>query len=422
MRALRRFGYLLLLAASCFAVPLQAQKIAVIADHLYTMNGGRPGEPGMVLISGGKIEAVNPGANAQAPAGYQVFRAAYVTPGLIDTDSTVGISGAYNIPHDQDEDETTDPNTADVRSLDSFNPDEMLLKYVNRYGVTTVQSAPGPRNPIAGRAGIFKTRGPESPLATADQLAIRTESAIIFNLGDIPKVTYSEKHKPPMTRMKTAEIIRKALWDTQAYQEKWDKWKKEGSDVSKQPSRDQKLEALGPLVAGTIPAIFTVYRADDIITAIRIGSEFHLKYMLAHVTEGYLVRDEIHKAGVPCLVGPIMERPESPQTVNATYEIAALLEQAGIPMALMTGHEGYVPKNRVLLFEAAIAAGNGLGMEKALRAVTIEAAQILGIQDRVGSLTSGKDADVVLFDGDPFEYTSHVLGVIVSGQVSYQGK
>ena len=422
MRALRRFGYFLLLAASCFAPPLQAQKIAVIADHLYTMNGGRQGEPGVVLISGGKIEAVNPGANAQAPAGYQVFRAAYVTPGLIDTDSTVGISGAYNIPHDQDEDETTDPNTADVRSLDSFNPDEMLLKYVNRYGVTTVQSAPGPRNPIAGRAGIFKTRGPESPLATADQLAIRTESAIIFNLGDIPKVTYSEKHKPPMTRMKTAEIIRKALWDTQAYQQKWDKWKKEGSDVSKQPSRDQKLEALGPLVAGTIPAIFTVYRADDIITAIRIGSEFHLKYMLAHVTEGYLVRDEIHKAGVPCLVGPIMERPASPQTVNATYEIAALLEQAGIPMALMTGHEGYVPKNRVLLFEAAIAAGNGLGMEKALRAVTIEAAQILGIQDRVGSLTSGKDADVVLFDGDPFEYTSHVLGVIVSGQVSYQGK
>ena len=123
MRPLRRFGYFLLLAASCFAPPLQAQKIAVIAEHLYTMNGGRPGGPGMVLISGGKIEAVNPGANAQAPAGYQVFRAAYVTPGLIDTDSTVGISGAYNIPHDQDEDETTDPNTADVRSLDSFNPD-----------------------------------------------------------------------------------------------------------------------------------------------------------------------------------------------------------------------------------------------------------------------------------------------------------
>lgn len=421
MRALRYFGFVLLVASS-LGSSSQAQKIAVIAEHLYTMDSGKQGEPGVVLISGGKIEAVNPGANAKASEGYQVFRAAYATPGLIDTDSTVGISGAYNIPHDQDEDETTDPDTADVRSLDSFNPDEILLKYVNRYGVTTVQSAPGPRNPIAGRAGIFKTRGPESPRATADQLAIRTESAMIFNLGDIPKTTYSEKHKPPMTRMKTAEIIRKALWDTQAYQEKWDKWKKEGSDPSKQPSRDQKLEALRPVVAGTMPAIFTVYRADDIVTAIRIGSEFHLKYMLAHVTEGYLVRDEIHKAGVPCLVGPIMERPESPQTVNATYEIAALLQQAGIPVALMTGYEGYVPKNRVLLFEAGIAAANGLGMEKALRAATIDAAQILGIQDRVGSLTSGKDADIVLFDGDPFEYTSHVLGVIVSGQVSYQRK
>lgn len=420
-RALRSFG-LLLLAVVGMAIPLRAQKIAVIADHLYTMDGSKQGEPGIVLLAGGKIEAVKAGGNQQAPDGYQVFRAAYVTPGLIDTDSTVGISGAYNIPHDQDEDETTDPNTADVRALDSFNPDEILLKYVNKYGVTTVQSAPGPKNPIAGRAGIFKTRGPDSALATADQLAIRPESAMIFNLGDIPKTTYGEKHKPPMTRMKTAEIIRKALWDAQAYQEKWDKWKKEGSDAAKQPSRDQKLEAMMPVVAGTMAAVFTAHRADDIITAIRIGSEFHLKYMLASVTEGYLVRDEIRKAGVPCLVGPIMERTESPQTVNATYEIAGLLEQAGIPVSLMTGFEGYVPKNRVLLFEAAVAAGNGMGMEKALRAITIEAAQILGIQERVGSLIAGKDADVVLFDGDPFEYRSHVLGVIVNGQLSYQRK
>lgn len=421
MRALRALG-LSLLAVVGVAIPVNAQKIAIVADHLYSMDGSRQGEPGLVLIAGGKVESVKTGANLQAPGGYQAFRAAYVTPGLIDADSTVGISGAYNIPHDQDQDETTDPNTADVRSLDSFNPDEILLKYVNKYGVTTVQSAPGPRNPIAGRAGIFKTRGPDSPLATADQLAIRPESAMIFNLGDIPKTTYGEKHKPPMTRMKTAEIIRKALWDAQAYQEKWDKWKKDGSDASKQPSRDQKLEALWPVVAGKMPAVFTVHRADDIVTAIRIGTEFHLKYMLASVTEGYLVRDEIRKASVPCLVGPIMERPESPQTVNATYEIAALLEQAGIPVALMTGFEGYVPKNRVLLFEAGVAAGNGMGMEKALRAITIEAAQILGIQDRVGSLTAGKDADVVFYDGDPFEYTSHVLGVIVNGQVSYQRK
>jgi imidazolonepropionase-like amidohydrolase len=420
MRALQHLGLLLWLTS--FPTALHAQKFAVLADHLYTMGSEMQGGPGMVLISGGKIESVTAGADLQAPAGYQVFRAAYATPGLIDVDTTAGISGAYNIPQDQDQDEATDPNTADVRSLDSFNPDEVLLKYVNQYGVTTIQSAPGPRNPIAGRAGIFKTAGPDSARTTADQLVIRRESAMIFNLGDVPKATYGKEHKAPMTRMKTAEIIRHALWDAKAYPEKWEKWKKDGADALKQPSRDPRLEALAPVVNGTMPAIFTVHRADDIATAIRIGDEFHLKYMLAYVTEGYLVREAIRKAGVPCLVGPIMERPDSPETANATYEIAALLEQVGIPIALMTGYESYVPKNRILLFEGGIASANGLGLEKALRAVTIDAAQILGIQDRVGSLAVGKDADIALFDGDPFEYTSHVLAVIVSGQVTYQKK
>jgi imidazolonepropionase-like amidohydrolase len=420
MRARRVVG--ICLGIVLCALPVQAQKIAVVADHVYTMEAGAQGGPGIILINNGKIEAVQAGANAKAPAGYEVYRAAYATPGLIDTDTTAGISGAYNIPHDQDEDEATDPNTADVRSLDSFNPNEILVSYINQFGVTTIQSAPGPTNPIAGRAGIFKTRGPQSAMATADQLAIRAESAMIFNLGENPKSTYGSAHKAPMTRMKTAEIIRHALSDAQAYQQKWDSWKKEGSDPQKQPSRDVRLDALLPVVNGSMPAVFTARRADDIMTAIRIANEFHLKYMLASVTEGYLVRDEIHSAGVPCLVGPIMQRLESPQTANATYEIAALLEQAGIPIALMSGYEAYVPKNRVLLFEAGVAAANGLGMEKTLRAVTIDAAKILGIQDRVGSLAGGKDGDVVLFDGDPFEYTSHVLEVFVNGQLSYQRK
>lgn len=420
MRAMRLIAFFAAIAICALSV--HAQKIAIVADHVYTMEGGAQGGPGIVLINSGKIEAVHAGANAKAPAGYELYRAAYVTPGLIDTDTTAGISGAYNIPHDQDEDEATDPNTADVRSLDSFNPNEILVSYINQFGITTIQSAPGPTNPIAGRAGIFKTRGPQSAAATADQLAVRAESAMIFNLGEIPKATYGKNHKPPMTRMKTAEIIRHALAEAQAYQQKWDSWKKEGSDASKEPTRDVRLDALLPVANGTMPAVFTVYRADDIITAIRIGNEFHLKYLLASVTEGYLVRDQIKNAGVPCLVGPIMQRLESPQTANATYEIAGLLDEAGIPIALMSGYEAYVPKNRVLLFEAGVAAANGLGMEKTLRALTVEAARILGIQERVGSLAPGKDADVALFDGDPFEYTSHVLDVFVNGQLSYQRK
>jgi imidazolonepropionase-like amidohydrolase len=417
MRALRWFTLLICAASS---TTLLAQNIAVLADHLYTLADGPQGGAGMVLIRDGKIEAVRIGPRQQPPDGYTVLKAVFVTPGLIDADTTAGISGAYNIPADQDQDEATDPNTADVRTLDSFNPNERLLKVLNQYGVTTVQTAPGPRNPIAGRAGIFKTAGTGSASATVEQLAVRQESAMVFNLGDNPKDTYGKKDKAPVTRMKTAQIIRHALADAKGYEDKWAKWKTDGGDISKQLTRDMKLEALIPVVDGKLPAIFNAYRADDIDTAIRIGNEFHLRYMLASVTEGYLITDAIRRAGVPCLLGPVMQRFESLETANATFENPAILKRAGIPVALMTGYEAYVPKNRILLFEAGIAAANGLGMEEALRTVTADAAKILAIDDRVGTLAPGKDADVALFDGDPFEYTSHVTAVLVGGQVSYQ--
>ena len=163
MRTLRWFA-LLICAAS--ATRLLAQNIAVLADHLYTMADGTQGAPGVVLIRDGKIEALRTGPRQQPPDGYTVLKAAFAIPGLIDADTTAGISGAYNITADQDQDESTDPNTADVRTLDSFNPNEPLLKVLNQYGVTTVQTAPGPRNPIAGRAGIFKTAGTGSAPAT----------------------------------------------------------------------------------------------------------------------------------------------------------------------------------------------------------------------------------------------------------------
>jgi imidazolonepropionase-like amidohydrolase len=415
-----RSSWLVLMAALAFTSLLRAQNVALVADHLYTMDAGPQGGPGMVLIRDGKIEDVRPGANPQPPRDYQVIRGAYVTPGLIDADTTTGVSGAYNIPADQDEDESTDPNTADVNVRDSLNPEDLLYQYVNAYGVTTLQVTPGPTNPIAGRAGIFKTAGPQSPFRTADQLIVRLNSGMVFNLGEWPKQTYGKTRKAPVTRMKTAEMIRDALFQARQYQEKWDKWKQEGSDLSKQPAIEPKTAALADVVTGKTPAIFNAYRADDIDTAIRIGTEFHLKYMLASATEGYLIRDKIKQAGVPCLVGAVMQPIENLETANASYENAALLQQAGIPISIMTGYVAYVPKSRVLLFEAAIAAGNGLGMEPALRAITISPAKILGIDDRVGSLSKGKDADAVVFDGDPFEYTSHVQQVLVQGAVTYR--
>jgi imidazolonepropionase-like amidohydrolase len=415
-----RGSWLAFMAGLAFTSPLWAQNIALVADHVYTMDADPQGGPGMVLIRDGKIEDVRPGANLQPPKGYQVIRGAYVTPGLIDADTTTGVSGAYNIPADQDEDESTDPNTADVNVRDSLNPEDLLYQYVNAYGVTTLQVTPGPTNPIAGRAGIFKTAGPQSPFRTTDQLIVRLNSGMVFNLGEWPKQTYGKTRKAPVTRMKTAEMIRDALLQARQYQEKWDKWKQDGSDVSKQPAIEPKMAALADVVSGKTPAIFNAYRADDIDTAIRIGTEFHLKYMLASVTEGYLIREKIKQAGVPCLVGAVMQPIENLETANASYENAALLQQAGIPISIMTGYVAYVPKSRILLFEAAVAAANGLGMEPALRAITISPAKILGIDDRVGSLSKGKDADAVVFDGDPLEYTSHVQQVLVQGAVTYR--
>ena len=234
------------------AVPfsLGAQDVALVAEHLYTMDTGTQGAPGMVLIREGKIADVRQGANLQAPEGYQVIRGAYVTPGLIDADTTTGVSGAYNIAADQDQDEATDPNTADVNVRDSLNPEDLLYQYVNTYGVTTMQVAPGRANPIAGRAGIFKTAGPQSPFRTVDQLVVRLNSAVVFNLGESPKATYGKSHKAPVTRMKTAEMIRAALMEARQYQDKWDKWKQDGSDLSKQPAIEPKTAALADVVTG----------------------------------------------------------------------------------------------------------------------------------------------------------------------------
>jgi len=413
-----------ILCASLLALALCSttfgQKIAVVAEKLYAMGGQhQDGKPGVVLIQDGKIVDVLEGS--KAPGGYRTLKAAYVTPGLIDAKTTAGISGAYNIPADQDQDEQTDPNTADVRAFDSFNPLEHLIEYVNSFGVTTIQVAPGLTNPVAGQAAIFKTRGENSPLMTADDMVVKPVSAIVFNLGELPKKTYGGRNKAPGTRMMTAEIIRKALFDAQAYQKKSDDWNKsDKKDASKRPAHDWKLESISRALKGEVPAIFNAFREDDIATALRLAKEFGIKPTISSATEAYLMRDALKAAGASVLAGPTLERIDDIETMNATIENAALLADSDIPVALMTGYESYVPKNRVVLLEAGVAAANGLGFERALRASTIDGAKILGIADRVGSLEKAKDADVVLYDGDPFEYTSHVTAVLVNGKVSYQ--
>jgi len=383
-----------------------AQPVAVRADRLYTMAGQGVIEDGVVLIENGVIGAVGPASSVTIPAGVTVIRTLVATPGFVDAHAQVGLAGAYNVPADQDMDENTDVNTAQLRAIDGFKADELLVRYVLAHGVTTVHVGPGPSNPIAGQSGVFKTHA-----STVDEALMKFPVAMMFNLGETPK--YGDG--APKTRMATAAIIRKALLGAEQYRDKLSK-----AEDGEEPDRDLQKEALVAALRGEVLSVFTCHRSDDIMTALRLAREFNLSLVLDGATEAYLVRDRIREAGVPVLVAPTMQRTSAIEKLNGTFENAAFLQRTGIPIAIQSGLVGYVPKTRVAPFEAGVAWANGLAEQDALEAITIGAARILGIDDRVGSLEAGKDADIVLLDGPPLEYLTHVTHVFVNGAVVYE--
>lgn len=364
---------------------------AVEAEHIHT--GTNTSFKGTVVVQDGKILAAGAGVQAK---NMPVYKAKHVTPGLIDAFATAGLSGAWNIPADQDLDELSDPNQADLRALDGFNPREPLLDFLQQTGVTVVHAAPGRANPIAGRGGVFRTDG-----TTAESAALVPVGSLIVNLGESAKGKLT-------TRMGVAALVRKAFADADAYR------------TSKPATKNAKHEALIPALEGKVPVYFSAHRRDDIQTALRIASEFKLKPVIAMGTEGYRMADELKKTGVPVVVHPTMQRAGgSMETLHAFTSNAAALDTAGVPITICTGFEGYVPKTRVLRYEAAMAAAAGLDRDRALRAITLDAAKLLGIEKDHGSIEAGKVADLVLYDGDPFEHATHVTHTIMRGRVVY---
>ncbi len=375
---------------------------AVRGELVYTM-AGAPIENGVVLVSDGRIERVGPAAEVDVPEGYDVLEAAVVTPGLIDARNVVGLAGMYNQPSDQDQLDESEPIQPDLRALDAYNAREDLVAWLRSLGVTTMNTGPAPGALVSGQTMIVKTVGD-----TVEQAAVRPGAMMAFTLGS----GVSDHFDSPGTRSKGMALIRQALLDARAYGRK-----KEKSDEDKTPDVDLGKEALLRVLAGEMPALITANRAHDITSALRLAEEFGLDLILSGAAEAYLVLDEIRGAGVPVILHPTMARPAGERS-GAAFDTAAKLRDAGIPFAIQGGYESYVPKARVVLFEAAIAASNGLSRSEALAAVTSSSAAILGIDDRVGSLEAGKEADLVLFDGDPFEYTTHACTVIVAGEVA----
>ena len=407
-------GIILLLSLAAAPLALRAENIAVTGTLVYTM-AGAPLKNGVVLIHDGTIEAVGPADTVRIPAGYRVLKAAVVTPGLIDAHGTVGLSGLLNQPQDQDMLEKSSPVQPELRAIDAYNARDPLVAWVRSFGVTTVNTGHAPGALISRQTMIVKTFG-----RTADEDVINPAAMTAATLGksglaEAPAGPAAGPGKSPGTRSKAVAMLRAELIKAQEYAKK-----REAKDETKRPGRDLKIETLLRALDGSQPMLITVNRQQDIISALRVAKEFSLKLVLDGCADAPLVMDEIKASGFPVIVHPTMQRSYEDEE-NLSVETAGKLRAAGVLIALQSSYEAYVPKTRVVLFEAAVAAANGLGFEAALASVTSDAARVLGIADRTGSLVKGKDADLALYDGDPFEYTNHCIGTIVGGQVFADG-
>ena len=354
---------------------------------------------GRILVNKGIIQAVGTQYEIDAPGGAVRLEAQVVTPGFIDAHTVVGLAGYLNDPgSDQDQLDRSNAIQPELRALDAYNPEEPLVAHLRNHGITTIQTGHAPGAIVSGQSLIIKTN------AQRAEQALVHESMLTFSLGGVISGAFSK----PGTRAKAMAMIRQELHKAEEYAHK-----RAAGTLS---STDLGMEALADLLDGQTQALVSVHKAQDILTALRLQKEFNFPMVLDGVAEIYLVLDQVKESGVPVVIHPTMLRATG-EAVNVSMETAALLAREGIPFAFQSGHENYVPKTRVILFEAGVAVNNGLSSRLAVQHLSLYAAQLLGIDQRVGSLEVGKDADLVLFNGDPFEYTTTVDLVMIDGQL-----
>lgn len=382
-------GLCLILSAAAYS------QIAVKGETVWTM-AGEPITNGVVLLNNGKIEAVGTADQIKIPANYKVVSAKVVTPGLIDAHSVIGLNGAMNQPHDQMALDGSGPIQPELRAIDAYNADELLITWVRQFGVTTIHTGHQPSALVSGQTMIAKTWG-----KNVEDAVIVPEAMIAVTLGDNAN---AGQGKSPGTRAKQVAMLRAELIKAQENSKKAD------------AAKDLKSVAWASVIKREIPLLVNVNKAQDIMSALRLAKEFNLKIVLDGVSEAQLVMNEIKASGFPVIVHPTMARAGG-DTESLSMEDAAKLKAAGILVALQSGYEGYVPKTRVVLYEAGMAAQNGMSRRDALALITIDAAKIIGLDKRIGSIAVGKDADIAMYDGDPLEWITHCTGTIINGQI-----
>lgn len=358
--------------------------------RILTMQADNEIDNGYVEIIDGKIASVSEGKPESVSDDDIDAKGKTLVPGFIDSHTHLGIIENGIDFEGDDCNESTDPFSPQLRAIDGINPFDYCFEEARKRGITTAVISPGSANACGGTIVALKTAG-----TWVDRMLIKTV-AMKFALGENPKTVYNDRDEMPVTRMGTVSVIREGLYKAKRY---LDDIQKAEEDDEALPEYDAKCEALVPLLNGEIEAHFHCHRADDIQTAIRISKEFHLKCVIIHGTEGYKIADGINDYKIPVVVGPILCDRCKPEMKDLDLKNAGILWKNGVRISLCTDHT-VIPVQYLPLC-AALAVKGGLPYNAALRSITSDAAQILGIADRVGSITPGLDADIQLYSGDP---------------------
>lgn len=382
----------------------------IIGGRILTM-AGDIWEKGYICIENGKIKELGPmknGAPFPLPAGndIQIINAAHcvVMPGLIEAHSHMGITEEKKGMEGDDCNETVNPITPYLRAIDAINPMDAAFDDALRAGITAAMIGPGSANVVGGSFAFVKTHG-----RSIDKLVIKSPAAMKVAFGENPKVNYGDQGKSPATRMAIAAMLREELFKASLYMEK----KKKGE--LKEP--DFRYECWLPVMEGKIPLKAHVHRADDILTAIRIAKEFHLSMTLDHCSEGHLIAKEVKESGFPAIVGPDLASRNKIEVQNMAFKTVGILNKAGVKTAITTDHP--VSLIQALPICAGLAVKSGMEEMEALKSITLYPAQICGVDERMGSLERGKDADIAIFDGNPLEVATRTMCTIIDGEIAY---
>ena len=387
------------------------ESVAIVGGRVVPI-AGEPIDGGTVLVRDGKIAAV--GGDVAVPAGARVIDAggAWVLPGFIEVHGHVGVHEEAEGWAGNDTNEMTEPVTAHVRAIDAINPADLGFRDAISGGVLAVNVNPGSGNPVGGQTAALKCWG-----RTVDEMLLRAPSGMKSALGENPKRVYGDQHKTPSTRLGTAAVIRGALVDAANYLQRIDEEQRKPEGERKPVDRDLKLEALGQVLRREIPWRQHCHRADDIATAMRIAAEFGYDLVIDHGTEAHLLADIIAAKGIPVIIGPLFTTRSKVELRNRSLANPGRLASAGVTIAITTDHP-VVPIN-FLAHQAALSVKHGLDREAALQALTINPARIAGIDDRLGSIEPGKDADLVIWSDDPLDVLSRVERALVGGAEIY---